>query len=144
MTELYFAYGSNLHKEQMQKRCPDSRPIAMATLKGFELVFRGVADIVPKKGEFVAGALYEVSAKDKAALDRYEGYPTLYTRFTFPVKVKGLPHTHAFVYIMTGGVLRPPTVHYWNTIRQGYIDWGWPVRALAEKGTPETRTRRLA
>ena len=40
--KLYIAYGSNLHKQQMEKRCPDAVPHAVGTLNGWELVYRGV------------------------------------------------------------------------------------------------------
>ncbi len=51
--EIYFAYGSNLNKIQMQKRCPDSELISECYLPGYELTFRGVADVIVKKaGKF--------------------------------------------------------------------------------------------
>ena len=51
---LYFAFGSNLHKKQMKKRCKQSKYIGCYTLKNYKLVFRnfylggGVADIEKK------------------------------------------------------------------------------------------------
>ena len=41
----YGAYGSNLNKEQMKKRCPLSNPIISFHIVGWKLVFKGVADI---------------------------------------------------------------------------------------------------
>ena len=57
---LYFAFGSNLHKKQMKRRCKDSKYIGCYTLKNYKLSFRtgnysrgimraGVADIEKKK-----------------------------------------------------------------------------------------------
>ena len=37
----YFAYGSNLSKKQMKERCPGSKPLFVATLPNFKLVFSG-------------------------------------------------------------------------------------------------------
>ena len=41
---LYAAYGSNLNKHQMLKRCPKSEPIGTIVLDKFRLTFKGVAD----------------------------------------------------------------------------------------------------
>ena len=51
MSKLYLAYGSNLNKKQMAVRCPTARPVGSAMIYGWELVFRGVADIVKSKDE---------------------------------------------------------------------------------------------
>ena len=51
---LYFAYGSNLHHQQMKRRCKDSRFIKKIILKDYTLTFRGkygAADIEKKKGK---------------------------------------------------------------------------------------------
>lgn len=39
---LYVAYGSNLHKKQMEERCPGAVPYAVGTLEGWELIYRGL------------------------------------------------------------------------------------------------------
>ena len=44
-SKLYLAYGSNLNKRQMAVRCPDAKPVGAAMIYGWELCFRGVADI---------------------------------------------------------------------------------------------------
>ena len=46
---LYAAYGSNLNKAQMQKRCPKSKPFGAIVLDEYRLVFKGVADIEKNK-----------------------------------------------------------------------------------------------
>ena len=51
---LYFAYGSNLNHEQMQRRCRDSEYIKNFVLEGYKLSFcavsrsYGVANIIKK------------------------------------------------------------------------------------------------
>lgn len=82
----YFAYGSNLNKKQMMKRCPDASPVARAKLKGYQLTFNRVADIVPEEQAITWGAIYTVSPKDIENLDLYEGYPRLYGKI--PVEVE--------------------------------------------------------
>ena len=39
-TNVIFAFGSNLHKKQMKKRCKDSKYIGCYTLKNYKLSFR--------------------------------------------------------------------------------------------------------
>ena len=46
---LYIAYGSNINLWQMALRCPHSKPLDTTMLKGWELEFRGVANITEKK-----------------------------------------------------------------------------------------------
>ena len=60
---LYFAYGSNLHHEQMKKRCPGCKYLKKYILQDYRLTFRSelcVADIEYKKGSRVQGALFEI------------------------------------------------------------------------------------
>jgi len=80
--EFYFAYGSNLDERQMLDRCPDSRPVFRARLRGHRLDFThfsasrwqgGTADIVPDDDEAVWGLVYEMGDGDFAKLDRWEG-----------------------------------------------------------------------
>ena len=52
MTKLYLAYGSNLNKRQMASRCPTARPVGSAMIYGWELCFRGVADIIKSNVTF--------------------------------------------------------------------------------------------
>jgi len=86
--KFYFAYGSNMNLEQMKCRCPDSKLLGVAILKGYRFVYDGyssyrkgaVANIVESPDEVVYGALYEISDSDEENLDRYEGYPTYYQK----------------------------------------------------------------
>ncbi|ACV64604.1 AIG2 family protein [Desulfofarcimen acetoxidans DSM 771] len=134
----YFAYGSNLHKEQMQNRCPDSIPIAKATLADYELTFKGnwrgngVADIQPKDGDSVTGAIYKVSKFDRESLDRYEGYPRLYNRHVIEVVREDTGEiVKAFVYRMLDHyMLTPPGEAYFSIIADGYSDWGIDIKNL--------------
>ncbi len=79
----YFAYSSNLNRKQMVERCPESKPMFVATLPNYKLIFvgwfrqwrGGVATIRPFRGEKVLGGIYEVSERDLRRLDSYEGYP---------------------------------------------------------------------
>lgn len=90
----YIAYGSNLNREQMAKRCPDAKVIGSGMLKDYELLFRGytdaaVATVEPKEGENVPVLIWEISPRDEVNLDRYEGYPRLYGKQMLEVEVEG-------------------------------------------------------
>ncbi|RYP06588.1 hypothetical protein DL765_009424 [Monosporascus sp. GIB2] len=96
---LYFAYGSNLSPTQMQYRCPNSPPVALAHLPGWTWLIneRGYANIVqvdreplqPQEGPVSAvstadhgvyGVLYNLDSEDEAMLDVYEGVPWAYEK----------------------------------------------------------------
>ncbi len=81
---LYFAYGSNLSFEQMQRRI-GSKPkvVGKAYLENHRLGFTlyskltwkgGVADIVPEVGAKVWGVIYELIEEQLEKIDHYEGY----------------------------------------------------------------------
>lgn len=133
MIVIYFAYGSNLHLEQMSRRCPDSIPVTQAILRDYKMVYRrGVATIEPSKGDKVYGALYIISDSDLEALDRYEGYPTLYYRQKIKVEARGTGEQEAIAYFMhTTYKFSPPRGGYYEIIEEGYRNWGLPVEHLA-------------
>lgn len=122
---IYLAYGSNLHLGQMERRCPDAKPLGTAMLQDYQLLFRGgtrgaVATVEPKEGGRVPVLLWTISARDERSLDYYEGYPFLYRKETVTVDLDGTP-TEAMVYIMNEGrPLGAPSTVYYNTILEGY------------------------
>ena len=79
---LYFAYGSNMHWEQMKERCPSARFVGVAVLQDHRLAFTrysrkrngGVADAVSEKGKMVWGVVFEIHDDDVGQLDTEEGY----------------------------------------------------------------------
>ncbi len=86
---LYIAYGSNINLEQMAFRCPNSKVVGTRMNPDYELEFRGVATIVPKKGAAVPVLLWEIDQRDELRLDRYEGFPRMYRKELFEVEVDG-------------------------------------------------------
>lgn len=82
---FYFAYGSNLNLDQMEKRCPQSRFIAVAYYPNHVLSFtkqsvskkwgKGswLADMIFSPDDIVWGAVYEISESDLTSLDKSEG-----------------------------------------------------------------------
>lgn len=81
----YFAYGSNLNKEWMENRCPETIPLGPAKLKDYKLGFRfpstswpggGAADIISSPGDVVFGRLYLSNTSDFEKLDICEHVAT--------------------------------------------------------------------
>lgn len=135
---LYFAYGSNLDRVQMARRCPTARPREPAVLRGYRLTFRarsgryGVADIEPWPGGEVPGALWDVFPADLKALDLYEGVPYLYRRETVTVET-ARGEALALAYVMQPGHGHAaPHPRYLEVIERGYRDWGLDPAPLRE------------
>lgn len=140
MKKLYLAYGSNLNKEQMKTRCPGARVIGTAELRNYELLFKGSRSgsyltIEKKRGGKVPVAVWEVSAENENALDRYEGFPSFYYKKEFSININLFDGTeerwNAFVYIMhEGRPILTPAQGYINICREGYRDFGFNEKFL--------------
>jgi gamma-glutamylcyclotransferase (GGCT)/AIG2-like uncharacterized protein YtfP len=126
---FYFAYGSNLHHQQMKKRCPNCKFIKKIILHNYFLTFRskyGVADIQRKKGKKVFGGLYIISKSAEKRLDIYEEYPILYKKMYFKYYGKKV-----MTYFMPKkDKLVRPTTRYLNIIKQGYKDCNINLKSL--------------
>ena len=121
---LYFAYGSNLHRKQMKRRCINSRFISCHILKNYQLVFRskyGAADVQRKKGSSVLGAIYDINKTDEKKLDVYEEFPKHYIKKYF--KIWG--EKAMFYYMPSKTKQTEPSRRYLNLIIQGYEDCGY-------------------
>jgi len=128
----YFAYASNLNRKQMRERCPESKPMFVANLPNYKLVFvgwsrqwrGGKASIKLFRGEKVIGAVYEVSERDLSRLDRYEGCPHDYYRLKVKVFDEDGGPVEAVTYIKSGQLEETiPSKEYLAVIQQGYRDW---------------------
>ena len=132
----YFAYGSNMNHEHMKFRCPKSKYIGTYTLPEYELVFRSVADVQPSEGSSVTGALFAITQECETALDRYEGYPNLYTK-KYHMKwhddlTKFVPQKIMFYSMVDKQLVYPPSESYLGTIVKGYMDCDLPTEPLEE------------
>ena len=136
--KYYLAYGSNLNKRQMKRRCPGAVPVGSVTIQDYELVFRGVATIEPKAGASVQCGIWKINAEDERSLDRYEGFPRLYEKQHFWVPLNGKT-VRALAYIMVEGKHRkqPPYTDYLMTIMEGYDDFSFDEKPLVIAATQE-------
>jgi gamma-glutamylcyclotransferase len=129
----YFAYGSNLNKQQMKERCPESKPLFPATLPNYKLIFVGwsrkwqgsVASIQRSQGSKVRGGVYEISEADLRHVDAYEGYPQDYNRIKVIVFDEDGNAIESVTYVKNGREQESmPSKEYANTIYRSYRDWG--------------------
>ena len=128
---IYLAYGSNINLEQMAFRCPHSKVIGTAEIKGYELEFRGVATIVPKEGATVPILVWDLDKRDLPSMNRYEGYPRLYCQEILDFQVDGKTKK-GMAYLMNYGEKAVPSRRYYNTILQGYRENGLDVSYLKQ------------
>ena len=137
----YIAYGSNLNIQQMLMRCPGARIIGTSAIDNYRLLFKGsktgsYLTIEPKDGGIVPVAVWSVTARDEAALDRYEGFPTFYYKVEMKLPITGIKTgkirmRDAFVYIMhEDRPLGLPSEYYLETCLQGYRSFGFDKKFL--------------
>lgn len=115
---LYFAYGSNMNKKQMDERCHGSIYVGVAYLQDYKFALdsSGTASIVPNKGSIVEGALWLLNPADEKELDKYEGVnikPPCYIKQNVNIELNN-EKAEALVYISNRDALDKP-------IRKDYI-----------------------
>ena len=71
----YFAYGSNLSLEQMNKRCPEYVKIGKGVLKNHKWIInsRGDANVIESPSDYVEGGVYRITKQGEIMLDKKEG-----------------------------------------------------------------------
>lgn len=137
MSKLYVAYGSNLNLMQMGWRCPSAKVVGKGFIRDYKLIFNGVATIVPEEKKTVPVAVWKIEDSDEKALDRYEGYPTLYRKEKIKVEMED-KDIEGMVYIMNRGIPHLPAMSYLHTIIEGYSDIGFDTQYL-EEAVKETK-----
>lgn len=126
----YLAYGSNINKNQMEYRCPDSEFVGITKLKGYNLFFKGYADdvyltIVKDKNSIIPAVVWKTSENDEKILDGYEDYPNLYHKEKMNLNVKKDNgeniNIEVYVYVMNDEYnLGLPSKRYFSTCMEGY------------------------
>jgi len=122
--KLYFAYGSNMSREQMKKRCPDYRFFGNGILKGFHWIIttRGYANIIKSEADEVHGVVYKISEADELSLDIYEGVRNgSYTKQMKSVEIDKTVY-ECLVYIDPTKEEGIPKEEYINRIKNGVVD----------------------
>ena len=129
----YFAYASNLSRQQMAVRCPEAKPKFIARLPHHKLIFAGWsrkwrgghATIRQSRGDVVMGALYEISERGLRLLDKHEDYPSSYDHLKVKVVTEDGDFVEAVTYIRVEQAEETkPLPEYLAIIQKGYKDWG--------------------
>ena len=122
----YIAYGSNMVKEQMAHRCPNAKLIGTGQLPNHRLEFYLHATVERSRahGASVPVAVWEIDADDEMSLDRYEGFPTYYTKHRRTVLMDDGSRIEGMVYIMNLIRPYPPVESYYKGIRDAYKKLG--------------------
>ncbi len=121
ITNHYFGYGSNLSKDQMFVRCPDSSYFMSGNLSGYSWFIntRGYASIKPNPDDFVLGEIFSLSDKDIELLDIFESVAEgMYEKFMMSVKTQS-GAIDCLVYIATDNENGQPQAEYIERINAG-------------------------
>jgi gamma-glutamylcyclotransferase (GGCT)/AIG2-like uncharacterized protein YtfP len=146
---LHFAYGSNMSRTLMHRRCPTAVPLVAARLEGWRFIVThdGYASVVPAPGAVVHGVLWRLAARDCAALNAYESLDSgLYRRRMLPVSHGGR-QVSALVYVGRERRAGRPKPGYQELVIQAARDWAMPddyVRALCRWSPARTGGARRA
>lgn len=138
MHNYYLAYGSNLYLEQMYKRCPNCKLIGKSILKDYRISYKGECDgrgyltIEPCPGMELPVGVFDLTIEDVMALNKYEGYPQVYSKINVNVEVNGIIY-NAFIYVMNDGFnYSLPSSGYERICMQGYEDFNFNPEYLNE------------
>jgi len=145
---LHFAYGSNMDRAAMRRRCPDAKAVGLAWLDNWRFIVTrdGYASVVPAAGEIVHGVLWRLTLRDLAAVNAYESVDSgLYARRLLPLRHAG-GQVQALVYVARARRVGRPRPGYQDLVVAAARDWNLPpdyVRALA-RWSPSRLTARAA
>jgi hypothetical protein len=125
---LHFAYGSNMSRALMRRRCPGARALGPARLSGwrFVIIREGYASIVPEPGAAVHGVVWRLTPRDLAALNAYESLDRgLYVRRMLPVVMLGRRRP-ALAYVAPDRAPGRPQPGYQELVVAAAREWNLP------------------
>ena len=112
--------------DQMAHRCPGAKLIGTGYLPNHRLEFYLHATVEHTRAHDakVSVAVWEISEEDERSLDRYEGFPTYYTKHRRRVVMDDGTELWGMVYIMNMIRPQPPAPTYYNSIHNAYVKLG--------------------
>jgi len=140
---LHFAYGSNMDRAAMHRRCPGASAIGLARLDNWRFIVTrdGYASVVAAPGGIVHGVLWRLTPRDLAAVNAYEALDSgLYGRRMLPVRHGG-GCVQALVYVARERGVGRPKPGYQDMVVAAARAWNLPpdyVRGL-ERWSPSRR-----
>ncbi|HET7849204.1 MAG TPA: gamma-glutamylcyclotransferase family protein [Pseudolabrys sp.] len=129
----YFAYGANMDRAAMQRRCPDARAIGPSSLPGFRFFVGsdGWGSVAPRPGATVHGVLWRLTPRDIAILHAFEWRDKgLYDVRFLPVR-HGTRIVPAMVYVLRRREIGRPKPGYVEAIAAAARKWRLPERYIA-------------
>ncbi len=121
---LVFVYGTLMKGEANQHYLENSKYVATATIKGYDMYNVGwYPAITPGEG-IVIGELYQVPIKDLPAIDMLEGEGTLYAKTCETVNLADGNSTMALVYVYLGNVDGLESISAWKKDYVWYVSYG--------------------
>ena len=146
---LHFAYGSNMDRAAMRRRCPGASAVGAAWLDNWRFIVTrdGYASVVPGPGETVHGVLWRLTPRDLAAVNAYESVDSgLYARRMFSVRHAG-GRVQALVYVARERRVGRPKPGYQDLVVAAAQDWNLPldyIRQLARWSQSRRTSARAA
>jgi len=131
---LHFAYGSNMRREPMLRRCPGAQPLGPGRLDNWRFVITQdrYASVVPMAGSVVHGVVWRLTQRDVAVLEAYEDLDSgLYRARTLTVRQGGLLR-RALVYIGRSTSAGRPLPGYQEDVIAAAREWGFAADYVAE------------
>ena len=133
MSDLYFAYGSNMKTERLRERIPNARAIGLATLDGYQFTMNKLgrdasskANIEPMNDTLVYGVAFLFDPDQWKILDSFEGG---YKRITVKIETdKEVNDASTYICIDSRELVRnrAPFGWYLNLILDGAAQHGLP------------------
>ena len=130
---IYFAYGANMERAAMRRRCAAAEPLGPAVLRGWRYVIaQGYGSVAPAAGSHVFGVLWRLTPRDLAALNAFESLDSgLYRRVMLTVEIGG-QRVRALVYVGQRRGRRRPMPGYQERLVAAAQEWRLPERYIAE------------
>jgi gamma-glutamylcyclotransferase (GGCT)/AIG2-like uncharacterized protein YtfP len=130
---LYFAYGANMEREAMRRRCPGAAALGTARLSGWRyLIAQGYGSVTRASGRSVFGVLWRLTPRDLAALNIFESLDSgLYRRAMLTVQA-GAGARRVLVYVARRRGRDRPMPGYQERLVAAAEDWRLPARYVAE------------
>jgi len=125
MNDYFFAYGTNISSEELQKHCEGAELIGFGMLNNYALEFRGyndhaIAHIFKKKNEVIPVAVWKLPPESRYTIDNFEKFPYLYKHEKVKAIING-KKIKGIVYILKQNLpLGIPNKEYLNSLRQAY------------------------
>jgi hypothetical protein len=142
---LHFAYGSNMDRASMRRRCPAAVALGPARLDHwrYAIMRAGYASALPAPGAALYGVLWRLTPRDLAAINAYECLDSgLYRRWMVRVSHDGR-RVQALAYVAPERSEGIPKPGYQDLVVRAAREWNLPpdyIRTL-ERWLLVPRTR---